>query len=213
MIKMRIILTCIAFLAKVLYYNKTLWNLLTIKMPNPKPHPPNSQNTTPPVLRAVFFVLGFVFVGLGILGAFLPVLPTTVFILLAGYCWARSSERFYHWLANHKVFGKMLKDWEERRAMPRFAKYLAWAMMGLSCAFLFWRLPADKLWVAIVATTICVASAVWIARLPDAWFLNLYKKGDVFRPFVLKTWYQPNQQLAQSLLRYTPIKTPHRTPV
>lgn len=137
-------------------------------MPSPKPHSPNTQNTTPPVLRMVFFVLGFLFVGLGILGVFLPGLPTTVFILLAGYCWARSSERFYGWLANHKLFGKMLRDWEERRAMPRFAKYLAWGMMTLSCVFLFWRLPADKLWVAFLTLGICVASGIWMARLPDA---------------------------------------------
>lgn len=121
-----------------------------------------------PLVRAVFFVLGFVFFGLGILGTITPGLPTTVFVLLAGWCWAKSSERFYLWLLNHKLFGKMLKDWEERRAMPRFAKYMAWTMMALSCALLWFGLPSAKLWIAPFVSAICVLSAVWIYHLPDA---------------------------------------------
>ncbi|MDO5050122.1 MAG: YbaN family protein [Moraxella equi] len=120
------------------------------------------------LLRWAFFIMGFIFVGLGILGAILPGMPTTVFILLAGYCWAKSSRRFHGWLIRHKIFGKMLIDWEERRAMPRFAKYLAWSMMTASSAFLFWRLPADKLWVAVLTSILCLATAIWMYRLPDA---------------------------------------------
>lgn len=119
-------------------------------------------------VRWVFFVMGFVFVGLGILGVVVPGLPTTVFILLAGYSWAKSSVRFHGWLMRHKIFGKMLADWQERRAMPRFAKYMAWGMMGVSCVFLFYRLPADKLWMAVLTSAICLAVGIWMARLPDA---------------------------------------------
>lgn len=112
--------------------------------------------------------MGFVFVGLGILGVILPGMPTTVFILLAGYSWAKSSRRFHDWLIRHKIFGKMLTDWEERRAMPRFAKYLAWGMMALSSLLLFWRLPDDKLWVAGLVGMVCLLTAIWMYRLPDA---------------------------------------------
>lgn len=121
-----------------------------------------------PLIRLAFFILGFVFVGLGVLGVIVPGLPTTVFILLAGYCWAKSSRRFHGWLLRHKVFGKMLTDWQERRAMPRFAKYLAWGMMGISSAFLFYRLPADKLWVAGLVSVLCLGVGLWMAKLPDA---------------------------------------------
>ncbi|AKG18183.1 membrane protein [Moraxella bovoculi] len=120
------------------------------------------------LVRWVFFLLGFAFVGLAILGAVLPGMPTTVFILLAGYCWAKSSERFYGWLMHHKIFGKMLRDWEERRAMPRFAKYLAWSMMTSSCVFMYFKLPPDKTWVTILTAAICAVTAIWMARLPDA---------------------------------------------
>ncbi|WFF38815.1 YbaN family protein [Moraxella nasibovis] len=120
------------------------------------------------MVRWAFFLLGFVFLGLGILGVVLPGLPTTVFILLAGYCWAKSSRRFYGYLLGHKIFGKMLRDWEERRAMPRFAKYLAWGMMTVSCAIMFYQLPDDMLWLAVMVSVLCVAVAVWMAKLPDA---------------------------------------------
>ena len=138
--------------------------------PNPisSPQPPKHELHVNPLLRWVFFIMGFVFVGLGILGVILPGVPTTVFILLAGYCWARSSRRFHGYLMGHKLFGKMLSDWEERRAIPRFAKYLAWGMMTMSSVFLFWRLPDDKLWVAVLSSGICLVTAIWMYRLPDA---------------------------------------------
>lgn len=119
------------------------------------------------VVRAVFLVAGFVFVGLGLIGVFLPVLPTTPFMILAASCFAKSSRRFHLWLMNHPVFGKLLRDWEERRAIPRYAKYLAWTMMGLSCAMLFYRLP-NHLWIAVVTSVICICTMIWMARLPDA---------------------------------------------
>ena len=138
--------------------------------PNPisSPQSPKYDLHVNPLLRWVFFIMGFVFVGLGILGVILPGVPTTVFILLAGYCWARSSRRFHGYLMGHKLFGKMLSDWEERRAIPRFAKYLAWGMMTMSSVFLFWRLPDDKLWMAVLSSVICLVTAIWMYRLPDA---------------------------------------------
>lgn len=120
------------------------------------------------MVRWLFFVLGFVFVGLGILGAIVRGLPTTVFILLAGYCWAKSSRRFYGWLMHHKIFGKMLIDWQERRAMPRFAKYMAWSMMSVSNVFLFYRLPSDMWWLMVLIAGVCLLTAVWMAKLPNA---------------------------------------------
>ncbi|MDO4440716.1 MAG: YbaN family protein [Moraxella sp.] len=130
----------------------------------PSRHQPHDN----PVLRWAFFIMGFVFVGLGIVGVIVPGMPTTVFILLAGYCWAKSSRRFHRWLLNHKIFGKMLKDWQERRAMPRFAKYLAWGMMSLSCVLMLFRLPDDKLWLGGVLSLLCLGVGIWMARLPDA---------------------------------------------
>lgn len=120
------------------------------------------------LLRWFFLLLGGVFFILGIVGIVLPVLPTTPFILLTAGCWARGSLRFHRWLIAHPVFGKMVSDWQEKRAIPRYAKYLAWTMMTLSCGMLFYRLSTDFQWLAWLTSVICLATAIWMARLPDA---------------------------------------------
>lgn len=120
------------------------------------------------LIRGVFFGLGVVFLALGLIGVVVPGMPTTVFVLLAGYCWARSSKRFYEYLLSHQVFGKMITDWQERRAMPRFAKYLAWAMMAISTVVMFIRLPDDWLWLGVVMAVAMLTVGIWMSRLPDA---------------------------------------------
>ncbi|WP_264480687.1 YbaN family protein [Psychrobacter sp. I-STPA6b] len=120
-------------------------------------------------IRWLFLFLGTLFFALGMIGVVLPVLPTTPFVLLAAACWAKGSDRFHQWLINHKVFGKMVTDWQQKRAIPRYGKYLAWTMMTASCMMLFYRLQdSSLLWLAWVTSAICLATAIWMARLPDA---------------------------------------------
>ncbi|HAP36215.1 MAG TPA: DUF454 domain-containing protein [Bacteroidetes bacterium] len=66
-----------------------------------------------PIVRWTLLFAGTVLVGIGILGIFLPLLPTTVFFLMAAWCYARSSRKFYEWLHHNKVFGKYLKNYRE----------------------------------------------------------------------------------------------------
>ncbi len=66
-----------------------------------------------PIIRWSLLTAGTVLVGIGILGIFLPLLPTTVFFLMAAWCYARSSRRFYEWLHHNKYFGKYLKNYRE----------------------------------------------------------------------------------------------------
>ncbi len=91
------------------------------------------------VYRLILISLGFVFVGLGILGMFLPLLPTTPFLLLAAACFARSSKRFYNWLLNHKVFGSYIKNYREHRAITLQGKIISlvvmWLVMGYTVLF------------------------------------------------------------------------------
>jgi uncharacterized protein len=90
-------------------------------------------------LRAFFWVLGTVFVALGIAGAFLPVLPTTPFMLLAAACYARASTRFYNWLLNNPTFGPTVLEWRRHRSIPWRTKLFAIALMattlGISIIF------------------------------------------------------------------------------
>ena len=75
--------------------------------------------------RPILIAFGSLFVGLAVLGMFLPVLPTTPLLLLALACYARSSERLHGWLLSHRTFGPLLKHWHETRSMPRAAKVAA----------------------------------------------------------------------------------------
>lgn len=76
-------------------------------------------------MRAIWFVVGAVALSLGMLGVFLPLLPTTPFILLAAYAFARSSERWHNWLIQHRVFGPMIENWRQHGAISRRAKITA----------------------------------------------------------------------------------------
>lgn len=73
--------------------------------------------------------LGFVFLGAGIIGIFLPLLPTTPFVLLSAACFARSSEKWHRWLLANPTFGPMVRNWEEKRCISCFVKTVAIATM------------------------------------------------------------------------------------
>jgi uncharacterized protein len=88
-------------------------------------------------MRRVYLVLGLIFIAIGFVGAFLPLLPTTPFLILAATCFARSSPRLENWLLSHPRFGPALRAWREHGAIPLRAKLLALA--GMSVGFLlFW---------------------------------------------------------------------------
>lgn len=79
------------------------------------------------------------FTGVGIIGIFIPILPTTPFLLLAAACYMRSSERFYRWLINNRIFGTYIRNYIEGKGMPIrikiFTILLLWLTIGLSIAF------------------------------------------------------------------------------
>lgn len=135
-----------------------------------KPTQPTPKNLIhqSALMRAVYFVLGLACLILGLIGIVVPGMPTTVFILLAGYFWARSSRRFYAWLLAHRLFGRMIINWQTHRAIPRFAKYLAWSMMSLSTIILFFKLPSQWQWAAWLLAAVSLGVGIWMARLPNA---------------------------------------------
>jgi uncharacterized membrane protein YbaN (DUF454 family) len=92
------------------------------------------------MIRFVLFALGTIFLALGVVGLVVPGLPTTPFLLLSAACYVRSSERLYTWLLNHKVFGKIIRDFKETRSISLRSKVISiatmWAMILLS-VFIF----------------------------------------------------------------------------
>jgi len=80
-------------------------------------------------MKLLFLLLGFLSLALAILGVFLPVLPTTPFVLLAAFFFGKSSGRFHRYLLNHKVFGPTIRDFNEKRVLKRRTKIMALLMM------------------------------------------------------------------------------------
>lgn len=97
--------------------------------------------------RYGLMLFGGINVGLGIAGMFLPLMPTTVFLLIALWAFSRSSQRFHRWLYTHPRFGKTLRDWHHHRAIPLKAKIAACGSMLLSLGIIAvfvaesWLLP------------------------------------------------------------------------
>jgi len=89
--------------------------------------------------RRLLIGAGTLSTGLGIIGVFVPILPTTPFLLLAAACYMRSSERFYQWLTHNRVFGAYVRNYIEGRGMPVRIKIstilLLWLTIGLSVTF------------------------------------------------------------------------------
>ncbi len=76
-------------------------------------------------MRIVWVTLGLISVGFGAVGVFLPLLPTVPFMILAAFCFARSSERLHYWLLNHRAFGPAITDWRDRGAISRRVKFIS----------------------------------------------------------------------------------------
>jgi len=92
-------------------------------------------------MRVVYFCLGCVLLALGAIGAVTPLLPTTIFLIGAAGCFARSSPRLEAWLLDHPQFGKTLRDWRSDGAISGPAKLMACA--GMTIGFVVFWLSAD----------------------------------------------------------------------
>ena len=91
------------------------------------------------VSRQIWRIAGGASLALGVIGIFLPLLPTTPFLLSAAYCFQKSSPRLHSWLVNHPTFGPAIEDWQQHGAISRTAKIQAMialaAVLGLSFLF------------------------------------------------------------------------------
>ena len=109
-------------------------------------------------------VIGWVFVALGMIGIFLPLMPTTIFFLLAAACFARSSKKFYNWLIYHPGFGKFIKDYHEHRGLQLKSKIIAITLLiitiGSSVIFF-----TDKIYVRIILSIIAIGVSSYIISL------------------------------------------------
>lgn len=112
----------------------------------------------------VWRLIGLLMVGLAIAGAFLPLLPTTPFLLMAVFCFARSSPRLHHWLITHKRFGPMIADWNRHGALSRRVKIVSVSVMVATLGISYWlKVPTPVL---IVQALVLCGSATFILTRP-----------------------------------------------
>ena len=94
-----------------------------------------ARETSNPIAKILWIILGSAFVAIGAIGAIVPGLPTTVVLILAAACYIRSSQKLYDWLITNKTFGPYLKDYREGKGMPKKAKILAVSMIVLFAGY------------------------------------------------------------------------------
>ncbi len=117
------------------------------------------------VRQWLYLVAGHVCVALGLIGIFVPLLPTVPFVLLAAYCYERGSPRFHKILLENRYLGPPLRRWKEKKAIPPHAKIMAVLMLGGSGAWLFYLAPF--LWVKTILVVLVGLLCVYIVSRPQ----------------------------------------------
>lgn len=116
-------------------------------------------------MRWFWFCAGWLMVALGFIGALLPVMPTTIFLIMAVGCFARSSPRFERWLLDHPQYGPPLRHWREQGAISRRGK--RFALGGMALGYVIFQLAAHPgFWLGLGVGLFFLAGAWFVASRP-----------------------------------------------
>lgn len=117
-----------------------------------------------PLVRGLFIVIGWLCVISGMVGVVLPGWPTTPFIILATYFFARSSPRFYNWVMNHRVFGPLIRDWRDGKGMTARTKAVAVVTIVVTISISITVIGTT--WVRVLLAVIMLTLCTYLLRLP-----------------------------------------------
>ncbi|MGS0676947.1 YbaN family protein [Shewanella sp. 0m-4] len=115
--------------------------------------------------RGFFLIIGLCSLVLGLLGILLPLLPTVPFILLAAYCFARSSDRLYQWLMSHPWFADALKNWQAQGAIRKSLKKKAYLVSSLS--FVTSIVIVPLIWVKVMLACLGAGLIIYLRSIPE----------------------------------------------
>ncbi|PRY64109.1 hypothetical protein B0H98_10620 [Vreelandella songnenensis] len=123
------------------------------------------QNRPMTLVRALWVGVAALSFGVGVLGIFIPLLPTTEFMLGAVYCASKGSPRFEAWIRSRRYVGPLIKNWECERAISRRAKLVAVSMIGASALFILLHLSNG--WLRWVIVAMLAGVALWLVTRPE----------------------------------------------
>ncbi|MFW5793040.1 MAG: YbaN family protein [Bacteroidota bacterium] len=128
-------------------------------------HKPFFGKNLKPWQKNLYKICGILSFLMGMLGIALPLLPTTPFLLLAVWCYARSSEKLYYWLVYHRVFGEYIRNYRDKKGIPLRIKVgvlvLLWATISFSAFF-----AVEIIWVRILLMIIAIGVSIHILKIP-----------------------------------------------
>lgn len=107
-------------------------------------------------MRIFLIIVGGVSLVLGILGMFLPLLPTTPFLLLSAAVWVKASPALYQWLLNHKVFGEYIRNFREHRAIPLRVKIISVSLVWLTIGYCIFAVVDEWWWAQMLMTLLAI---------------------------------------------------------
>jgi len=116
------------------------------------------------IRKAILIFLGTLCVGLGVLGMFLPLMPTTVFLLLAAYCYSKSSERFHTWLLNNRLCGKYITNYKSGNGITVRQKVTTIATLWLSIGVSIWFV-SGKFWLTLILLAVAIGVTLHLVLL------------------------------------------------
>ena len=112
--------------------------------------------------KTILVIFGFICLVLGITGIFLPILPTTPFLLLAAAVFARSSDRLYNWLINHKIFGEYIRNFREDKAISLNAKIISISTLWLFMLYSIFFIVNEKWYLQTLLASIALGVSIYI---------------------------------------------------
>jgi len=118
------------------------------------------------LVRLIYVFIGSIFVGLAIIGIFIPGLPTTPFLILAAYFYIRSSNKLYNWLINNKILGIYIKGYLSGKGMPLRAKIISLILMWVfgSLAILY-GIPDSLLYIKLIVFILLLIGTIFLLRV------------------------------------------------
>ncbi len=116
-------------------------------------------------MKILFVVLGLISLVVGILGVFLPLLPATPFLLFSAWSFAKSSDKLYNWLMNHKVLGTIIRDYRDEKSLTIRIKISAILLLWVSMLYSIFYVVNEKWWLQLILATIATGVTIHLLTL------------------------------------------------